>query len=134
MNKEAITLEKIDELYEYLQGVRPKCLSDKCYAPKLSGKRAFEIILFLQEITGCLPQKYERCSTCGEIYNSESEGLYSELNAGHYCGCCMDYPPVARCWDCGEHVWAKRAYSEKYDEYLCGGCKKERNYKKKEAT
>ena len=121
-----ITLEKIDELYNYLQGVRPKNLSGNSPVPKLSGKKAFEIIWFLQEITECLPQKYERCSTCGKIYDSETEGFYSELNAGHYCDYCRDYAPVTKCWDCGEDVWAKKAYSKKYEVYLCGKCKKQR--------
>jgi len=117
-------LTRINKLYEYLQGKLPKGVT--CYAPKLSREQAISIIWFLQEITGCLPQKYEQCSVCEEIYNSESEGHYSELTKEHYCEYCLHAAPFTECEDCGEDVLKDEAYSGKHDAYLCDECKKER--------
>jgi len=71
--KREIPIEKIEELYEFLQGKVPDSLEIK-HPPHLSEQMAFRIIYFLQEQTGVLPDYYERCKTCGCIYNSEEEG------------------------------------------------------------
>jgi hypothetical protein len=118
----------INQLYEYLQGELPKGVT--CFVPKLSKDNAFSVIWFLQEVIGCLPSKYEKCSECDEIYNSEAEGHYSELNGKSYCGGCWeDGAPVTLCWDCGADVFSEESWSEEYNEYLCDQCKKERERK-----
>jgi hypothetical protein len=81
--KEEMPIEKIEELYKFLQGEVPECLSMK-RPPHLSGKMAFRIIYYLQEVMGVIPDKFERCSTCGDIYNSEAEGSSKTL----HCDCC----------------------------------------------
>jgi len=119
-------MKRINTLYEYLQGNLPNGVT--CYAPKLSKKKAFSVIWFLQEVINCLPQKFECCSICGDIYDSESEGHHSDLTGKSYCGNCFENDaPVTRCWDCGEDVLTDKAWSEKYNEYLCENCKKERD-------
>jgi hypothetical protein len=80
---EDIPIEKIEELYEFLQGNLPEQVHMK-RPPHLSSAMAFRIIWFLQEITGVLPDKFERCKTCGDIFNSEAEGD-AELS---HCDCC----------------------------------------------
>ena len=64
-----ITQEKIEELYRFLQGELPKGIHIK-HPPKLSSRKAFRVIWFLQEVTGVLPDRYERCKTCGDIFDS----------------------------------------------------------------
>jgi hypothetical protein len=71
--KESIPIEKVEELYLFLQGNLPECIHMK-RPPRLSKVMAFRIIWFLQEQTHVLPDKFERCRTCGNIFNSESEG------------------------------------------------------------
>jgi len=122
-------MKLMNMLYEYLQGKLPKGV--KCFAPKLSKKNAFSVIWFLQECIDCLPSKYECCSSCGEIYNSESEGHHSELNGRSYCGSCWENrAEVTLCWDCGDDIFTEKSWCDEHGEYLCKECKKER-YRKK---
>jgi hypothetical protein len=52
--------------------------------PHLSGQMAFRIIYYLQEIMEVIPDKFERCVSCGRIYNSEEEGSSKKLHCD-YC-------------------------------------------------
>jgi hypothetical protein len=70
---EDITQEQIEKFYEFLQGEVPDDLRMK-RPPHLSEQMAFRIIYYLQEEFEILPDIYERCKTCGCIYNSENEG------------------------------------------------------------
>jgi len=122
-------MKLMNMLYEYLQGKLPKGV--KCFAPKLSKKNAYSVIWFLQECINCLPSKYECCSLCGEIYDSESGGHHSELNGKSYCGSCWeDRAEVTLCWDCGDDIFTEKSWCDEHGEYLCKECKKERDRKK----
>jgi hypothetical protein len=80
---EDITQEQIEQFYEFLQGKVPEGLIMK-RPPHLSKPMAFRIIYYLQEELGILPDKYERCITCGHIYDSENEGSLNSLHCD-YC-------------------------------------------------
>ena len=84
--KGEITLEGVQEFYEFLQGKLPDCISMKP-SPKLTPRRAFDVIWFLQERFGLIPDYYERCVRCGVIYDSNNEG--DRINYSHYCGDCL---------------------------------------------
>lgn len=73
INLEEITQEKIEKLYKFLQGEMPPDIHMKRH-PKLSSRMAFSIIWFIQEELEILPDRYERCKTCGRIFDSYSEG------------------------------------------------------------
>lgn len=68
MEKREITIEQVNELYQYLQGEVPQQLREK-HPPRLSSRMAFKVIYFLQEITGVLPDNIERCKTCGALFD-----------------------------------------------------------------
>lgn len=70
--KEYVAIEQVEEFYRFLQGKTPKGIS--CKAPQLSERMAFSIIWFLQERMRIIPDVFERCSTCGEIFDSGREG------------------------------------------------------------
>jgi hypothetical protein len=101
-----ITLEKVIELYDFLRGELPKGTTMNI-RPMLSPELAFNIIWFLQEHMGIIPDNFEKCSVCNSLYDANSDGIYSgdnseemnELNeAGynfskediskHFCGSC----------------------------------------------
>ena len=68
-------IEKVEEFYEFLQQTKlPE--GTHCKIPKLSKKAAFNIIWFLQEITGVLPDSIEQCTRrgCGELFDTHAEG------------------------------------------------------------
>lgn len=70
---ESISLEDVDKLYQFLQGKLPDDIIMKC-PPRLSERQAFRVIWFLQEEMGILPSNYERCKTCGILYDTYKEG------------------------------------------------------------
>ena len=88
-------LKKVREFYRFLTGEEiPKCMSfTRGHAPKMSEKKAFSIIWYLQEHLSILPDTIERCDVCGELYDSNSEGIYWETKGKHYCNCCSDIVP-----------------------------------------
>ena len=64
---------KVTELYDYLAGDN---MPDgvHCWQPKMSRKHAFDVIWFLQQITGCLPDHIERCEGCDNLFDTDHEG------------------------------------------------------------
>lgn len=89
-------LDKIKEFYRFLTGDKiPKTIRlGRGHAPKMSEKKAFAIIWYLQEHLSILPESIERCSVCGELFDSNSEGIYWESKGKHYCGGCDDLVPM----------------------------------------
>lgn len=71
-----ISLEKVQEFYEWLQG--KSCPERLHFVNKLnlSEGDAFKVIYYLQEHLGIISDKYERCAKCGCIYDSNEEGAY----------------------------------------------------------
>lgn len=78
-------LQWVNEFYNFLQGKLPKGVEMK-NPPKLSKKKAFSVIWFLQEKFPVIPDQIECCSACGELYDSYSQGHHSELTGKFYCG------------------------------------------------
>jgi len=89
--KEWDDLEWINEFYQFLQGESPETIKiGKTNQPKLSPKKAFTIIWYLQEHFSVLPDHIEQCSVCKELYDSNNSGIYWESKGKFYCGGC-DY-------------------------------------------
>ena len=82
---EGLTLEHIKALYEFLQGKPAEGVYIKP-APKLSSRKAFGVIYFLQEYLGIIPDKFERCCSCGDLYDADFGGTYYRNR--HYCDGC----------------------------------------------
>ena len=73
-----LTVEQAQELYDFLQG---KFIPDgyKINPPKLTAKKAFTTIWFLQEYFNIIPDNFEVCEYCDSIFDTN--------NSGHYCDC-----------------------------------------------
>ena len=73
-------LGPLKEFYDFLQGISvPKgFVIPKRQLPKLAAAKAFSIIYMLQEHLHILPDSFEQCKDCLNIYDSDAEG------------CCMD--------------------------------------------
>lgn len=61
----------------------------------LSNKKAFRIIYYLQEHLPVFPDHIEQCSSCDDLYDSESQGRHSDLTGKFYC--CEDCEPPGLC-------------------------------------
>jgi len=89
-------LELVTEFYDFLQGRNPEGILTK--GMKLSKNKAFTIIWFLQEHLSVFPDHIEKCSKCGDLYDSHSCGFHSEAKGGvFYCGACC--PPFIDEWE-----------------------------------
>lgn len=87
-------LELVEELYDFLTGECPDCIHlARGHQPKLSQKKAFAIIWYLQEHLRVLPDNIERCDNCGNLYDSHCGGLYWETKCKHYCDGCIHLVP-----------------------------------------
>jgi formylmethanofuran dehydrogenase subunit E len=91
-NRTDSDIEKVREFYRFLTGEEtPEKISIvKGYKPKMSEKKAFSIIWYLQEHLSIFPDNIERCDICGELFDTNSEGIYWETKGKNYCGAC-DY-------------------------------------------
>lgn len=95
-NRTDSDIEKVNEFYRFLTGEEiPDGISiARGHKPKMSEKKAFSIIWFLQEHLSIFPDTIERCSVCGELFDTNSEGIYWETKGKHYCGGCCDIVPL----------------------------------------
>lgn len=107
---DTIPFEDIEKLYQFLQGdVPPELTLD--HPPKLTSEEAFSIIYYLQEIMGLLPDRYDRCRECGDLYDSYTEGTTIDV----------DSEPMTHEDDDGNEVTREWAESE-YGNY-CDSCR-----------
>jgi len=91
LRKKWDTEQWLDEFYEFLQGNEVEGVSTpKHCTPKLTEKKAYTIIWYLQEHMRILPSNIERCNNCGQLFDSDSGGIYWETKGNHYCSGC-DY-------------------------------------------
>jgi len=101
INRFADYKDKIDILYKYLKGEElPEGVH--CRMPKLSPRKAFSVIWFLQEILHVLPDNIEQCRVCKELFDTDCSGVHIDdqwkhrSNGrtvgtkywGHYCSWC----------------------------------------------
>lgn len=94
-NRTDSDIEKVREFYRFLTGeeMPEKISMGRGHAPKMSEKKAFSIIWYLQEYLSVFPDTIERCNSCGELYDSNREGIYWETKGKHFCGGCCDQVP-----------------------------------------
>jgi len=94
VRKEWDSEEWIKEFYEFLQGKKIDGIQTPSHCtPKLTEKKAYTVIWYLQEHLRILPSNIERCNNCGELFDSDGEGIYWETKGNHYCGGCDHLVP-----------------------------------------
>lgn len=84
-----VSLEQTQEFYRFLQGHPPKGMTVP-NKPRLSEREAFSIIWYLQEHLRIIPPNYERCDSCGILYDSNKEGGWVRDKA--HCDGCLPAP------------------------------------------
>lgn len=70
-----VAMTEVEMFYEWLQGGESPGNVKFADTPHLTADEAFSVIYYLQEVLKILPDKYERCKGCGEIYDSDMEGI-----------------------------------------------------------
>jgi len=100
--KEWNTEDWIKEFYQFLQGKNVDGIqTSKHDTPKLTEKKAYTVIWYLQEHLRILPSNIERCNNCGELFDSNLGGTYWEAKGNHYCSGCNYLVPEN--YDRGKH-------------------------------
>ena len=91
-------LQWVSEFYNFLQGINPERVGTggRGYQLKLSKKKAFTIIWYLQEHFPVLPDQIEQCSVCGDLFDSYESGYHSEINEKDYCSGCDHLAPESK--------------------------------------
>ena len=120
-NKDRSDLEWMQEFHSFLQGEIPEGLI--CSPLNLTPEQSDLIIWYLQEHLAVFPDSIEMCDNCKELYNSNSEGVYYEIEGKHLCGGCEDESSATYCDCCMEDVFKAEAYDPDRGEYLCDKCK-----------
>ena len=71
-----ITLEQVKEFFDFLRGELPDGMNTiKKDIPKLRDDQAFSIIWYIQEHLGLLPDRFELCHECKQIYDTDYGGI-----------------------------------------------------------
>jgi hypothetical protein len=97
-----VTLEETQALFNWLKGEPIENIHfPDGEQPELTNEQAFSVIYFLQEALGIIPDHYEMCKGCSEIFDNDSEGTcisddsededgnpFSEEMHGNYCDNC----------------------------------------------
>jgi hypothetical protein len=115
-NKPLITVEQVQEFYEFLQGNIPYNDAQKIIfikPPKISKATAVDIIYYLQEVAHIIPDTYESCKRCGDFFDSDNDGCL----AG-FCECCgCQHPEFVEqedgCVKCEESLYARKPEGSK---------------------
>jgi hypothetical protein len=82
-----LTLDQVQEFYNFLTGEELIKEVD-VESPKLTNRQAFDIIYILQEHYNIIPQQYELCDECENIYDSSNEGHNYDCTDCDHDGCC----------------------------------------------
>jgi hypothetical protein len=74
----------VDEFYMFLMGKDMVGGSLNEFVVKLDSDQAYGIIYFMQEQLRIVPDHFERCDFCKELFDSEDQGETSKALVGHY--------------------------------------------------
>jgi hypothetical protein len=83
---EEVKFKQVEKFYKYLQGEIPEGFVG-VKSPKLSSRMAFHVIYVLQEELRVIPDTIERCTRCGDLYDTWKGGDY--IGDGFFCDCCV---------------------------------------------
>ena len=82
-------LDKVTEFYDFLKGELPEGIGMP-NNPKIEEGQAFIIIWYLQEHFRIIPDCIDRCDVCGNLYDSDCSGNYTDnpnlKGHHHFCG------------------------------------------------
>jgi len=84
-------LSRVQELFDFLQGKVPEGYEiSEANMPKLTPDQAWMTVYYLANSYWQVPDHIVRCDGCGVLYDTNSEGRYSEKREMHLCESCED--------------------------------------------
>lgn len=96
MSDKVMDLEQTKSLFEFLQGNNQSEVIEfkDGSIPKLTPEQAFSVIYYLQEELKVIPDVYEKCDECHEIFNTDSEGRQNLKSHKFFCDGCLHLDDV----------------------------------------
>lgn len=93
MKKDEITKEHVQDFHDHLMGQNPHegMVIKNGNRPKMSAEKAFHIIWYLQEQLRIIPDNFEMCNSCKNIYDTHREGHHCEECEKFFCDSCLRY-------------------------------------------
>ena len=119
-----MSLEQAQELYDFLKGKTPEGfqLNEQ---PQLSSEMAFSIIYVLQEKFNLIPDHFERCEKCDEVFDMECGGDHFDDPGINLCSSCVSH--VFWRWAKGEEENMENAVKEWHKVHSCSDSMQDRN-------
>lgn len=84
-----MNIEQARQLYLFLQGHQIAPINCR-NIPRLSARAAFSVIYVLQEKFHIIPDTFEKCTRCHELFDTYYGGEYVEKTGRHYCENCAE--------------------------------------------
>jgi len=108
MSESRDDLELAEEAFAFLQGVLPDniSISNKSKIPNLTADQAWTVLWYLGNQYWQVPDTIERCDVCGDLFDSNKEGGYTDSGPPYHFCAAHDYlrphDPDCCCPDCEE--------------------------------
>lgn len=81
--------ERIEELYQFLQGNLPDRIRVQDAAiPRLTADQAWTVIWYLGNLYWQIPDHIERCDECHTMFDTKNEGQLRDSKPFHLCDNC----------------------------------------------
>lgn len=87
----ALSLESVQEFMQMLTGGDLPDGMTMNYQPKLSVQSAFSVVWYLQEHLRIIPDNFELCAVCGELYDAHCDGHTLEEDGVNVCSMECEY-------------------------------------------
>lgn len=84
-----MTFEQTEEFYDFLRGGPPPDGFRIKVRPRLGPNAAFAVLYVLQEKYRLIPDTFEKCCSCHELFDSDSSGGLVEKTGRRYCDTCL---------------------------------------------
>lgn len=75
MKNQEITLEQVEQFMNLLTGTWLPENWTPDNVPKMTPREAFTVVYYMQEFLHVLPDHYEQCNICSEMYDTEWGGF-----------------------------------------------------------
>ena len=82
-----MTIEEAREFHTFLRGTGPKGFRLR-ERPRLGKQAAFSVLYVLQEKFRLIPDTFEQCDFCLDLFDSAVDGSYDDKTGKHLCVSC----------------------------------------------
>jgi hypothetical protein len=85
MNENKPDIEAVNKFSQWLQTGESQeeiSIDTDSKPPRMNAQQAYAVVFYLQEVIGLVPDSYELCARCQNIFDFDNEGMY--LDDGYW--------------------------------------------------